>query len=206
MPRRRPTALAITIGVILLALVAAAAALGWATIGTDALSRRRADDLVASTRADWAAGRAPAAAPAEGDVIAIIRSADLGIEWPVVVGVAPDQLDHAVGWYPSTGLPGQPGNTALAGYRVTHGAPFSKLLDLPVGSVIVIETAAQTFTYRTRAAAAHVDAGPSGAWVLDPVPGDNRVPTTGVLTLTTAADLVATGSRAVVFAELVSNR
>ncbi|MGA4507875.1 sortase domain-containing protein [Propionibacteriaceae bacterium G1746] len=206
MPRRRPTALAITIGVIVLALVAAVVALGWATVGTDITSRNRADDLVSRTRAAWAGGSQSSGMPEAGEVIAIIRSADLGIEWPVVVGVAPDQLDHAVGWYPTTGLPGEPGNFALAGYRITHGAPFKNLLDLPVGSVIVIETAAQTFTYRTRATAAEVDAAASGAWVLDPVPGANRVPTTGVLTLTTAADLVATDSRAVVFAELVSNR
>ena len=202
---RRPSALRITVIVIVLALVTALAGLGWATLGTDAVGRARAADLVSATREQWRRGEVDAV-PEAGEVIAIIRSPRLGLEWPVVVGIAPEQLELGVGWYPQTGQPGLPGNFALAGLRVTHGSPFRHLVDLLPGDPIVLETPEATFTYRVKAPPAVVDTGPSGAWVLDPVPGDNRLPETALLTLTTAADLVATQRRAVVFAELVDQR
>ena len=203
--RRGPTALRFTVAVIVFALVAGLATLGWATLGTDALTRNRVATLLDQTREQWRQ-QAPDAVPEPGEVVAILRSTTLGIEWPVLAGVDTDQLHRGLGWYPQTGAPGQVGNFAVAGLRVTHGSPFRHLPDLEPGDLISLETATATFTYRVVAAAAQVDSGPSGAWVLDPVPGANHQPDRALLTLTTAADLVATQRRAVVFAELVDQR
>ena len=200
--RRRPTALGITVGVIVVALLAGLATLGWATNGTDALSRDRVATLLTQTREQWRQ-QPPDAVPETGEVVAILRSTTLGIEWPVLAGVDTAQLHRGLGWYPQTGAPGRVGNFAVAGLRVTHGSPFRKLPDLVPGDLITVETATETFTYQVVASPAQVDAGPSGAWVLDPVPGESRQPDQALLTLTTAADLVATERRAVVFAELL---
>lgn len=202
-PARRPRALRVTVLVIVLLLIAAAGALGWATLGTDWQARRQASALVDETTSRWANGSANTSPAGEGDVVAVLTADRLGLTWPVVAGTSPGALDRGVGWYPHTALPGEKGNVALAGRRITHGSPFRHLLDLAVGDTLTLRTAAGSFTYRVVSPAAEVDAGPSGAWVLDPVPGTNRAPTTSLLTLTTAADLVATSRRAVVFAELV---
>ena len=188
-----------------MALVAGLLSLGWATVGTDALARDRMATLLERTRDQWRT-QPPDAVPETGEVVAILRSTRLGIEWPVLAGVDTDQLHRGLGWYPQTGAPGQPGNFAVAGLRVTHGSPFRHLLDLVPGDLITLQTATETFTYRVVAPPARVDSGPAGAWVLDPVPGDNRQPEQALMTLTTAADLVATQRRAVVFAELVDQR
>lgn len=201
MSRRRPSPLRLLAWVLALALVAAAATLGWATLGTDITGRRRATRLAEQARA--AMVEPPAASMAEGKPFAILSADRLGISWPVVAGVGADDLEGALGWYPQTAAPGEKGNMAIAGLRVTHGSPFRKLLEFQPGDVITVDAAAGTFRYRVLHAPAVVDQGPSGAWVLDPVPGTNQSPTTSLLTLTTAADLVATGRRAVVFAELV---
>ena len=201
--RLRPSALALTIGLIVVLLMGAATTLGWATLGTDLVARDRVADLLARTEAQWQQ-QPPNAVPQAGDVVAVLRSTRLGIEWPVLAGVGTEQLDRGLGWYPQTSPPGQLGNTAIAGLRITHGSPFRHLPDLVPGDLITLRTAAETFTYRVVAPPAQVDAGPSGAWVLDPVPGDDRVAIESLLTLTSAADLVATTRRVVVFAELVN--
>ncbi|MGD8215313.1 sortase domain-containing protein [Aestuariimicrobium sp. Y1814] len=203
--RRRPTALGITVAIIVVALVAGLATLGWTTIGTDIVARRQVATLLDQTRDQWRT-QPPDAVPETGEVVAILRSTRLGIEWPVLAGIATDQLHRGLGWYPQTSAPGQLGNTAIAGLRVTHGSPLRHLVDLVPGDLITLQTPTETFTYRVVAPPAQVDSGPSGAWVLDPVPGENRVPDQALLTLTTAADLVATQRRAVVFAELVTSR
>ena len=200
---RRPSALAITALVIAVALVASLAVLGWATWGTDWTSRRTADRSVDQALSTWA-GQPPTQSAAEtGQVVAVLSSSRLGITWPVLAGVDDDQLDQGLGWYPRTSRPGVAGNMAVAGRRITHGSPFRKLLDLRPGDEITVRDVTGVFVYRVKAAPATVDAGPGGAWVLDPVPGADHAPATAVLTLTTAADLVATSERLVVFAELV---
>ena len=51
-----------------------------------------------------------------------------------------DVVAKGVGHYTSTALPGQIGNFALTGFRVTHGQPFARLLDLGSGDEIIVET------------------------------------------------------------------
>ena len=194
--RRRPSVLAVTVLVLLVAMVAGAGVVVWQVWGTGIHSRREARALVQQARSQWGQGKE------HTEVVAVLSSPKLG-EWPVLAGVQRTQLERGIGWYPRTTAPGTPGNMALAGLRITHGSPFRKLLDLRPGDEITVRDVTGVFVYRVKAAPATVDAGPEGAWVLNPVPGADHAPATAVLTLTTAADLVATSERLVVFAELV---
>ncbi|MCT1458381.1 sortase [Aestuariimicrobium sp. p3-SID1156] len=196
-PRRRPWLLITLLVLLVLALVAGSAAVAWQVWGTNRPARSAASELVSEARTAWKAGKP------HPKVLAVLSSEELGIEWPVLVGTSTEQLDRGLGWYPQTSRPGEKGNLAIAGRRITHGAPFAKLLDLREGNQITLETHQGRSRYRITTAPAQVDAGKSGGWVLDRVPGQDAEPTTSLLTLTTAADLLGTNRRAVVFAELM---
>ncbi len=90
----------------------------------------------------------PIAYPAVGDPVAIIAIPRIGLDQVVVEGVGSAQLAVGPGHYPGTALPGQPGNSGIAGHRTTHGAPFNALAELVPGDPVVLTTLQGTFTYR----------------------------------------------------------
>ena len=59
-----------------------------------------------------------------GEAVALLRIPKIGVEKAVVEGVGVEALKSGPGHYPTTPLPGQPGNAAIAGHRSTYGAPF----------------------------------------------------------------------------------
>ncbi|VEP39785.1 hypothetical protein TLA_TLA_01148 [Tessaracoccus lapidicaptus] len=216
--RRLSPAVLVAIAVVT-ALLAAGGYLAWQVYGTTWLARDRAAGTVAELRASWAAATptptptpdAPdadpqvpvPALPEPGEAAWILRIPSLGVEWPVVSGVEGRLLTEAVGWYPSTALPGQVGNTAIAGLRLTNGAPFERLLELREGDEVIIDTATATFTYRIVLAPAELTVQADESWVLDPVPGEpDTVPSQALLTLTTHEDLIDTPDRSVGFGVL----
>jgi len=70
---------------------------------------------------------------------------------PIAQGIEQHEvLDHNLGHYPSTPMPGAVGNFAIAGHRMAYGASMQKLGDLKVGDEIVVETADGWYTYRYR--------------------------------------------------------
>ena len=93
----------------------------------------------------------PTAAPSEripdGDAIAILRIPRIGIEWQVVEGVSVADLKDGPGHFRETVMPGQLGNSAIAGHRTTHGHPFLELDQLEAGDLIEITTLVGTYTY-----------------------------------------------------------
>ncbi len=93
----------------------------------------------------------PVAPPAEpvpdGDAIAILRIPRLGLDWQVVEGVAVADLQDGPGHFRETVMPGQLGNSAIAGHRTTHGHPFLELDQLEPGDLIEITTLVGTYTY-----------------------------------------------------------
>jgi sortase A len=107
------------------------------------------------------------------------------------VGV--EDLKKGPGHYPKTPLPGQPGNTAIAGHRTTYGAPFYHLDSLKPGDPILIATHQGTFEYRMVSEQA-VD--PTDVAVIAPT-ADNR------LTLTTCTPRFTARQRLVVVARLI---
>ena len=80
---------------------------------------------------------------AEGDPIARIEiAADRASTRSWSPGVSPADLKKGPGHYPETPLPGQLGNSAIAGHRTTYGQPFYDIDELDAGDEIVVTTLA----------------------------------------------------------------
>ena len=68
--------------------------------------------------------------------------------YTVIEGTNADDLDVGPGHYEGTQLPGQPGNFAMAGHRVSKGSPFNALGQLNSCDALIIETKNDWFVYR----------------------------------------------------------
>lgn len=67
---------------------------------------------------------------------------------PVKEGTSQKDLNGTLGHYSSSALPGEIGNFALAGHRVTHGEPFRDFPKLKTGDLVFVEMSDTWFTYR----------------------------------------------------------
>lgn len=83
------------------------------------------------------------------DGIAIMHIPRLGDDWekPVLEGVGLDLLARGLGHYPDSAMPGEIGNFAVAGHRMTHGEPFRNLDKLQPGDVVIVETEHNWYRY-----------------------------------------------------------
>jgi sortase A len=101
-----------------------------------------------------ATGRA-AAAPAAalrvrtGQPFAMLHIPALGRDWKfaVVEGTSLAQLATGPGHVTGTGLPGQPGNFAVAAHDITAGNPFLHLKTLRKGDAIYVTTRYASYKY-----------------------------------------------------------
>jgi sortase A len=146
-------------------------------------------------RADLAAHGFPER-PIPGGAVGIIRIPWIAVDAAFVQGVDDASLAKGPGHYPNTPLPGWTGNTAIAGHRTTHGAPFWSLDRLAPGDLIELRTHRGRFVYRV----AWSKVMPAGAW--DIVAG-TRLPS---LTLTTCWPRFSSSSRLIVRAVQVYGR
>jgi sortase A len=89
------------------------------------------------------------AAPAEGTPIGEIRIPVIGLNQVVVEGTNTADLRKGPGHYIGTPLPGEPGNSSVAGHRTTYGHPFYNLNVLKAGDPIVMTTTQGIFVYKT---------------------------------------------------------
>jgi sortase A len=89
----------------------------------------------------------PAVVPAEeqnlpafdnGDPVARLTIPRLDLDWTVVSGVTRNDLKEGPGHFQDTPLPGQLGNSAIAGHRTTSGAPFGNLDQLAPGDDVEV--------------------------------------------------------------------
>ena len=128
----------------------------------------------------------------EGESVAVLKMPRIDIEKVVVEGVGVSELKDGPGHYPGTPLPGQPGNSAIAGHRTTYGAPFNQMDKMQVGDPIIISTKQGTFRYETKELKV---VSPRQVEVLDNTP-DNR------LTITTCHPRYSLSQRLVLVAEL----
>ena len=85
-----------------------------------------------------------------GEGFAKLRIPVLGADYvfTVVEGTDPDDLYIGPGHYSETQLPGEQGNFAVAGHRVSKGSPFNDLGLLNSCDAIVVETQDDWFVYR----------------------------------------------------------
>ncbi|MEY2627025.1 MAG: hypothetical protein RJB08_784 [Actinomycetota bacterium] len=125
--------------------------------------------------------------------VALLEVPTAGIADIIVEGVSASALRHGPGHVPRTALPGQPGNSAIAGHRTTYGAPFADLDKVDVGDSAVVTTLTGKFVFEV------IDTKiikPNQTEVLQPL--KNKT----LLTLITCNPRYSTSQRLVVIAEL----
>jgi len=133
--------------------------------------------------------------PAVGSPVGTITIPKIALSMVVVEGTDEPQLQAGPGHYPSTPLPGQAGNSAIAGHRTTYLAPFYNLDALVPGDTIVVTTVQGTFLYQM-----------TNNQVVDPSDVSVVAPTsTPQLTLTTCNPRYSASQRLVVHAALVAS-
>jgi sortase A len=89
-----------------------------------------------------------APALAEGALLGRVEISRLGLSAIVREGVGAHTLSTAVGHIPSTSLPGQNGNFAIAAHRDTL---FRALKDIRTDDLVTFQSAAGSYTYRVAA-------------------------------------------------------
>lgn len=154
-PRRGPLGLlvqvvgelVVTAGLVLLLLVVYEV---WVTNLFTAQAQHRITDQLDQL---WAAQGPLATAadgprPRDGQGFAKIYLPTIHDEFTVVEGTTQADLAEGPGHYPASPLPGEPGNTAIAGHRVGRGAPFLDLDLVRSCDPIVIETGSAWLVYR----------------------------------------------------------
>src|SRR4051812_45592401 len=141
------------------------------------------------------ASHRPEVAVPAGRTFALIRIPRFGKDYvrPVIEGIDAPVLNRGVGHYGTTAMPGQLGNFAIAGHRVTYGKPFNQIDKLVKGDKVVVETATAWYVYRVTS---HVIVAPDHVQVLEPVKGQ------ATITLTACHPKYSKRQRYVVFGAL----
>jgi sortase A len=197
----------ITLGVVMLGFVAY---MYW---GTAAQEGKAQHSFIAQLGRQWSSALTTLsrqAVPPLGRPFALMRIPRLGANWEfaLVQGTGLPQLALGPGHVPGTAMPGQLGNFAVAGHRVTAGNPFWSLPSMRPGDLVYVQTHAATYSYRVIARPAWVS--PADNAVEAPVPDHPGVaprqalitlitcdpPWTGVNRIVVTGVLVRTATRA----------
>ena len=124
--------------VLLLAGVGLLGWVGFQYFGTNVISRQAFEQEKSQLRSAWERegtvserGEKPDSFTARkipGEAIALLRIPAFGSDYeiPILEGTDLADLDRGVGHYSHSVMPGQIGNFAIAGHRVTHGEPFAE--------------------------------------------------------------------------------
>ncbi|MFZ9697403.1 MAG: class E sortase [Ilumatobacteraceae bacterium] len=128
--------------------------------------------------------------------LALLEIPSASVADVVVNGATVSALRHGPGHIPGTALPGEPGNSAIAGHRTTYGAPFADLDDVAIGDDVIVTTRSGRFTYTVNEMKI---VGPKRTDVLRPREGRT------LLTLITCHPRWSTAKRLIVVAELSSS-
>ena len=127
-----------------------------------------------------------AARPAHAEPIGILYVPRFGDDYarPIAEGAGPDVLDTlGLGHYPSTAMPGELGNFAIAGHRQSNGQALDLVHTLRPGDHIHVRTAEAYYTYSYDG---HEIVAPDETRVLAPDPAEpTAAPTERILTMTT---------------------
>jgi sortase A len=197
--------LLVTAGVVLALFV------GWQLWWTDATAGRAQASTTNALEQQWDQAPAPTPSPDAvaqvkpvpiGKAFALIRVPRFGKKYvkPIYQGFSENILNKGVGHYNHTQMPGEIGNFAVAGHRVTYGKPFNLIATLRPGDAIVVETATTWYVYR---AVRHVIVTPNHTEVLSAVPMHPGVqPTQAWMTMTACHPEFSARQRYVEFAQL----
>lgn len=173
----------------------------WQYFGTNVVSKHAQKQIKEQLVVEWDNG-------IDGDAVGLLRVPRFGDDYevPILEGFDDDTLAKGVGMYPDGAAPGEIGNVALAGHRVTHGEPFRKFLELRAGDEVVIETRTHVYTYKLEGNGDAIKVDFTVGWPLQAVPDpDERgtAPTEAKLTLLTCSELFHTRDRNIVIGDLV---
>ncbi len=140
----------------------------------------------------------------DGGTMAVIYAPRLGDTWaaPVRDGVDQETLNAGgVGHYPETQLPGEPGNFAVAGHRLTYGDILRDQDSLQDGDPLYVYSADGYYTYEVTESLVVL---PHESEVLAPVPGSpgEDPGEASMMTLTTCHPLFSNRERLITHAEL----
>lgn len=148
-----------------------------------------------------------------GTGIAIIRIPAFGLDYArvVVEGTGETELYQGPGHYVGTALPGQVGNFAIAGHRVSKGSPFLDLDKLKPSDPLVIETKDTWYVYRVLPFDSPIPGreivGPSDGEVLLSVPSaPAQQPAQRLITLTTCHPKFSPDQRLIIHGRLDSTQ
>ena len=209
-PAKRPPAGPVRRFVLFLGIAMILAGIGflvfcaWQYYGTNIVSKQKQAEIKQSIAKDWGKG-------VDSDAVGLLRVARFGDDYevPIVKGFDDDALARGVGWDPKSADPGEIGNFAIAGHRVTHGEPFAKFPELRKGDKVVVETRTQILTYKLRNSGTSITVDFSVGWPLQRVPDPDAAgerPTKSVITLLTCSELFHTRNRNVVIGDLVKTQ
>ena len=219
-PNRAPRRGALfRIGVVLIvAGLLVAGYVGWQFFGTNAVSQRKQQQLIEQTRRAWAQGSSTSI-KGKGRQLqgaeALIRIPRFGKDYlvPVQRGVGDKVLGEGLGHFWQSAGPGQVGNFALAGHRVTHGQPLRNMPELRPGDKVIVETRYRTYTYRIDTDPNRLIVPFTSIWVVTPLPTNPQGgvqpaqrPGQRLITLTTCSELFHTDGRMIAFGHLVGSR
>lgn len=206
--QRRGVSPLLVLGVCVLVLALAGAGWAWWRYSAaPAAAEEAATQRITELRTNWQDGTVSQLESASTQWLLRIPALGEDWEWPVAVGVEPDSLADAVGWYPRTAQPGQIGNFALAGGCIAGAEPFRHLLDVATGDEVVVETRDAVHHYEIVVGGGELTVDAADSWVLDPVPGQVEAePTQALITLTTCEDLYPTSDRMVLFGHLTATQ
>lgn len=201
---RRSPARRVTTAFGVLLIVAGLALLGWFLwqyFGTNIVAKQAQAQIKKDTIAQWEDG-------IEGDAVGLLRIERFGkdFEVPIIKGFDKGTLAKGVGMYKKGAEPGQVGNFAIAGHRVTHGEPFRDFLKLRKGDLVEVETRTHIYTYELENNGDSITVDFTTSWPLWKVPDpkwDNTPPTERKITLLTCSELFHTRNRQVVLGHLV---
>lgn len=191
----------------------------WQMWGTSWQSEREHREIVGALEERWGQDQEAIEKEQVGQwpaekVTAIVRIPEFGDDYavPVLEGTTDDVLSAGFGHFEHAANPGQKGNYAIAGHRVTHGEPLRDMPELEPGDEVVVETRRAIFTYVLDTGGDDLEVPFTETWVVDPLPTNPR--RGGVqppdqergqrlLSLTTCAELFHTDQRLVAFGHLV---
>lgn len=173
----------------------------WQYFGTNIVAKQRQADIKQSLEVDWGKG-------IDGNAIGLLRVERFGDDYevPIVKGFDDKALARGIGWDTTSAKPGQIGNFAIAGHRVTHGEPFSKFPKLKRGDLVEVETRRNIYTYKLRNSGTSITVDFAVGWPLWPVPDPKaraQRPTEALITMLTCSELFHTRNRNVVIGELI---
>ncbi len=195
----------VTLGAILLGYVV------WQIFGTTWVAHRTQDRTVDALHQQWRDGE-PDLHVDGGTAVAVVRIPSFGAtyEVPLIEGVGDAQLAAGIGHFPDAAAPGAVGNFAIAGHRITHGAPLADMPQLEPGDKVVVETLEATYTYTLDSGGKDLEVAFTDTWVIDALPTNPepggvepaQEPRQALITLTTCAELFHTDKRLVAFGHL----